>query len=79
MPKIYILCILVILLSGCGNGRESGPPQSQPEFVLRDIPAVTYSHDQGYDVYEITGHGQKCYVAGFGVSKTLLWCERIKQ
>jgi hypothetical protein len=65
-----ILLILTLFMAGCG-------PTAVPEksdFAMRELILGSTS-DQSGEIYEITGHGKRCYVAGFGVSKTLLWCE----
>jgi hypothetical protein len=50
-------------------------PKGQPEFTLYDVPSDYKTSGQGMQMYRIVGHGKTCYVAGFGSSKVLLWCE----
>jgi hypothetical protein len=65
--------VAVMLLSGCA---ASGNTQ-QAEFVLRDVPSVSTADLQGMAMYVIEGRGKRCYIAGIGVAKVLLWCEEV--
>ncbi len=70
-----LLFVSVLMLAGCSQSGSNSPV----EFVLRDVPSKSISSHQGIDIYELSGHGRSCYIAAFGVSKVLLWCERTAQ
>jgi len=75
---VYGTCRLLSYTDGPYIPKQTVEPKV--EFYMRELPMDTAKADpQGADIYEITGHGKKCYVAGFGVSKTTLWCEEEKQ
>ena len=69
-----LLFVAVLLLAGC-TGTENQP---KPEFTLRDVPSRSYTGTQGMNMLAVDGHGRTCYIAAFGVSKVLLWCESSK-
>lgn len=70
-PKLLLTGTLV--LAGCAASAGT----EEPEFVLRDVSSKSLSDHQGMDMLMVEGHGKRCYVAAFGMSKVLLWCEDI--
>lgn len=63
--------VTALLLAGCAGNGSTQPP----EFILYDVPSKSLAANQGIDVYKVIGHGRTCYIAAFGISKVLLWCE----
>lgn len=75
--KRRLLLAITLGASGCAPN-PNRPVSEGAEFVLWDVPSESHSSSQNMDVYKIVGHGKACYLAGFGVSKVLLWCEASK-
>jgi hypothetical protein len=68
------LFVAVLLLVGCA-GTDSA---TKPEFTLRLAPSQRDDATENTEMYVVEGHGRTCYVAAFGSSKVLLWCESSK-